>query len=83
MDQDSRRERPEPQHTAQRMHRTRWPSVRRPAAEIVPQPRRCLACLCGLSNGKLVCCDACDALAWRIVPTLNGELWAPERRGPE
>ena len=78
IDQDSRRERPEQQqHTAQRMRRTRWPDARRSAAETAPQQRRCLACLCGLSNGALVCCDACDELAWRIVPTLSGKLWAP------
>jgi hypothetical protein len=46
------------------LRRKRWP---RPGDY-------CLGCLAPLDNGSLVCCDACDELAWKIVPTLSGEL---------
>jgi hypothetical protein len=39
--------------------------------------RRCLGCLARLENGALVCCEACDDLAWRITPRLSGDLWEP------
>jgi hypothetical protein len=66
-DHDRRRER----QSTPRLRRTRWPAQR----------RRCLGCLAPLSNGALVCCEACDELAWRITPTLSGDLWESGRRG--
>ena len=68
-DHERRRER-----QSTHMRRTKWPR----------RQRCCLACLAPLTNGTLVCCLACDDLAWRIVPTLSGELWEPSsepRRG--
>jgi hypothetical protein len=42
-----------------------------------PNKRLCLACLRPIRGRRRVCGDQCDALAWRIVPTLDGELWEP------
>ena len=67
LDQERGRERP---NGPQPMRRTRWPR----------RSRRCLACLQPLANGSLVCGEACDELAWRLVPTLSGDLWQPGRR---
>jgi hypothetical protein len=40
---------------------------------------RCLGCLAPVPAGELVCGEACDDLAWRLVPTKNGRLWTPRR----
>jgi hypothetical protein len=37
--------------------------------------RRCRVCLAPLSNGAIVCSEACDDLAWELCPTTDGELW--------
>ena len=37
---------------------------------------RCLGCLAPLANGRPVCSDACDDLAWNLCPTADGEVWA-------
>jgi hypothetical protein len=64
-DAEHRHERPS------RMRRTRWP----------PPRRRCLGCLAPLENGHIVCSEECDELAWRITPTIGGDLWEPSQKG--
>lgn len=58
-----------PASKAELEHRRQRPPRRR-----LPKARRCLGCLAALENGALVCSEECDQLAWRIVPTISGEL---------
>jgi hypothetical protein len=41
------------------------------------QRRACLCCYAPLPNGEPVCSEECDELWWRIVPTVDGELFLP------
>jgi hypothetical protein len=48
---------------------------RRPPRRRLRKPARCRVCLAPLANGCVVCSDECDELAWRLCPTVDGELY--------
>jgi hypothetical protein len=60
---------------AERRDAARWRFRDRKKPTEAPK-RLCLYCTAPLSNGRAVCSDECDDGWWRIVPTVDGELWA-------
>ena len=71
--------------TMSRMHATpsrderrgRARSHRQPTATPMATTRRCIFCFAPISLGALVCSEACDEAAWKLCPTLDGELYEP------
>jgi hypothetical protein len=45
----------------------------------MPHPGFCLFCLGPPTNGAAVCSAKCDDGWWRICPTIDGDLWEPEK----
>jgi hypothetical protein len=39
----------------------------------------CPFCFAPLENGATFCSDECEDGAWKIVPTLDGEVFVPEK----